>query len=100
MVIKWSHFAKKNLRDFINNSTLTYPINYVQKLIKVVSFLQDQYKSGRILFYHNGIETRQIIYKMHRIIYRIKDNEIHIGAVLHVRYNLNNSIEFINKFFD
>lgn len=100
MVIKWSEFAKKNLRDFVKYSTLLSPTSYVRELVSIISILQNQPKSGKILFCKDDIETRQIIYKMHKIIYRIKDNEIHIGAVLHIKYNLDNSIKFINKFFN
>lgn len=98
MVIKWSNFAKSNLHDFIQNSKLYSPNIYVKNLVNSVSILKDNPKAGKILFIYNEMEFRQLIYKMHRVIYRISDNEIHIGAVLHTARNLETSLRFIKKF--
>lgn len=99
MVIKWSDFAKDNMQDFIKNSKISSPKEYIENLILNVSLLENYPEAGKILFYYNKIVTRQLIYKKHRIIYRIKDNEIHIGSVLHTSQDLESSLKFVNKFF-
>ena len=98
MVIKWSDFAKRNLYDFIQNSKLYSPNIYVKNLVYYASILKDNPKAGKILFTYNEIEFRQLVYKMHRIIYCIYDEEIHIGAVLHTARDLETSLRFIKKF--
>lgn len=100
MVIKWSHFAKSNLQEFIKSSKLSSPKLYVENLIRNVYLLEDHPKAGKILFIDKNIETRQFIHKSHRILYRIVKNEIHIGAVIHTNQNLETSLKFIKTFFD
>ena len=100
MGIKWSDFAKENLYDFVRCSKMESPVEYVENLVQSVSILEDYPEAGKVLYYANKIATRQLIHEMHRIIYRVKDNEIHIGAVLHTSKDLESSLKFVNRFFN
>lgn len=100
MVIKWSDISKNNLQDFVKYSKIDKPTKYVENLVNSLSILENYPESGKFLFYNNNIAVRQLIYKMHRIIYRIKDNEIHIGAVLQTSKDLESSLKFVNRFFN
>lgn len=93
MVIQWSNFAKTNLKDFIHYSKISNPNIYVQKLIFNVSILEDNPKAGKVITHKNTVEIRQLVYKMHRILYHIYEDEIHIDAVLHSHFNLNNYLK-------
>jgi len=99
MVIKWSEFAIANLQDFLKYSNLYDPKVYVKGLVHSIYLLEQQPKMGKVLFEVNNVQTRQLIHKMHRIIYRIVENQIHIGAVLHVSQDLESSIRFVETFF-
>ena len=100
MVIKLSNFAKQNLHDFILNSKISNPNIYVKNLVNSVFLIQENPKIGKVLFSQNNIPIRQFIYKKHRIINRLYDNEIHIGAILHTFQDLNTSLKLIKLFFD
>lgn len=99
MVIKWSDFAKNNLQDFIKNSKMSEPVNYVENLVESVKLLEDNPEAGKILFYDKKIAVRQLIHDQHRILYRISKDEIHIGSVINTAQNLEQSLKYINKFF-
>ena len=99
MVIKWSDFAKDNLKDFVEYSKKKSPIEYVENLVSSVYLLIDNPEAGKALFEMDNIKVRQLIYEKHRILYRISGNEIHIGAVLHVSQNLENNLKFARRFF-
>lgn len=99
MVIKWSDFAKSNLKDFIENSKMSEPVKYVESLVESADILKDNPEAGKILFYDKKKEVRQLIHNQHRILYRISENEIHIGSVLNTAQDLENSLKYLNKFF-
>ena len=99
MVIKWSNFAQENLKDFAGHSKLSSPTSYVKELVKSVYILEDFPQAGKLRFYYQETEVRQLVHKMHRIIYRISNNEIIIGAVLHNSQDLDTSLKFMNRFF-
>ena len=100
MGIIWSDFAKENLQDFVKYSKMKSPIEYVEELVKSVSILEKFPKVGKTLFYANKIEVRQLIYEKHRILYRIKKNQVQIGAVLHTAKDFESSLRFANRFFN
>ena len=99
MVIKWSDFAKLNIKDFINNSKLSTPQKYIEELVNTTNVLLYNPRAGKILFKQNGIPTRQLIFKMHRIIYKVIDDEIHVGAVLHIHQDFQEALKFIKTYF-
>lgn len=43
---------------------------------------------GKKLYYKNKkIEIRQLVYKKHRIIYQIKNKQLYILAIIHIKQN-------------
>ena len=99
MVIKWSNFSKSNLKDFAKNSKMVSALEYIKALVEYVYCLSEQKYLGKILCYTNSKEIRQLIYKKHRILYHIHDDEIYIIAVIHSMQNLDYNIKFIKKYF-
>ena len=99
MVIKWSDFAKSNLKDFIKYSKLSSPNDYADKLVMSVYILEDNPRAGKDISENFDEEIRQLVYGMHRIIYRIYNNEIHILMVLHANQDLQSAIKYIEKYF-
>lgn len=97
MVIQWSDFSKSNLKSFVKNSKLYHPNIYIKSLVENVNILKSNPKSGKIIIIENEIEIRQLIFKMHRIIYHIENDLIRIDAVLHTNYDLDTSLDFINS---
>ena len=100
MVIKWSNFAKENLQEFNQYSRLSSPKTYIKELVNTVNILEDNPRAGKKIKYSNDTEIRQLIYKMHRIIYRISNEEIHILTVLNSNQDLQTTIKFLEKHFN
>lgn len=99
MVIKWSNFAKTNLQDFVRYSRLSSPNSYIEELVNMVYILEGNPRAGKNIDFSNQQEIRQLVYKMHRIIYRISNNEIQILAVLNSNQDIKTAINLIKKFF-
>ena len=100
MVIKWSDFAKINLQNFIRSSKLSSPNSSIEELVNTVYILEDNPRAGKELHIDKNKEIRQLIYKMHRIIYIVLDNEIEILTVLHTNQDLQTTIKFLEKHFN
>jgi len=101
MVIRWTEFAKTNLKDFSKNTHMTHENtkNYIKSLVQYVEYLSDQNFLGKILYVFENNEIRQLLYKKHRILYSISQNEIHILAFVHTTQELSYTIKTINKYF-
>ena len=99
MVIKWSEFSKQNLQDFVNNSKMVSPINYVISLVEYAKYLTENPGLGKILCHINDLEIRQLVFKKHKILYHISYNQIYIISVVHSFQDLDKSLKFIKKFF-
>lgn len=102
MVIKWTEFAKMNLKDFLNNTIMAHEnaINYIKSLMQYTEYLSEQNSLGKLLYVFEEKEIRQLLYKKHRILYYIYQNEIRILAVIHTTQELNSTIKTINKYFN
>lgn len=99
MVIKWSYFARDNLKDFIKNSKMSSPYKYAELLVEYVNGLVENNYLGKILCNINSKEVRQLIYKKHRILYYVFNDEIYIIAVLNTAQDLEGSLKFIKMYF-
>ncbi len=99
MVIIWSDFAKRNLQNYIKFSKLSSPNTYIEELVNTVHILEDNPRAGKELNFDKNREIRQLIYKMHRIIYLVIDKEIYILTVLHANQDLQTTINSIKRFF-
>ena len=98
MVIKWSDFAISNLQDFVEYSKLSSPKSYAENLTNNVYTLENNPRAGKKLYYDGDEEIRQLVFKMHRIIYRIFNDEIHVLMVLNSNQDLQTTLKFIDKF--
>ena len=87
------------MQDFTKHSKLTSPKIYVKNLVNNAYLLEQHPRAGKIIYTDNSIETRQLIYKKHRIIYRIRSEEIHIGAIIHTAQDLQTTLKYIKRFF-
>lgn len=101
MVIKWSDFAKTNLKDFYSHTHMETKnvTNYIKSLVNYVDCLAEQNYLGKVLCYFKSFEIRQLIYKKHRIFYYIFDDEIRIIAVVHAMQDLKSTLKNIQKYF-
>lgn len=100
MEIIWSKSAKKDLYDYFQNSriyTKEKVNSYIISLVEYIDTLMDMPKMGKLLFLINNIEIRQIIFKMHRILYSINDNKINILVVSHTSRDNKEIVSYIRK---
>lgn len=100
MTVVWSENAKNNINDYINNSKILTDNkieNYIHSLIDFVNDLHHSPEMGKFLFNHNNFETRQLIFRMHRIFYAIYNDNIYILNVYHNSRNVNNIIEYLKN---
>lgn len=88
MVIEWDKKARNDLKEFVKYSKTNNANKYVKLLITYVKNLAEYPNLGKIQYIYNDVEIRQLIFKMHRIYYRIKDNKIIIIAVLHTNADI------------
>lgn len=90
MEMIWSNSSKKDSKDFfdhIHEGTETIAKNYIFNLIDYTSYLKNNPHLKRILFAHNNLEYRMLIYKKHKVLYTITD-KINIVSVIHTSRNL------------
>lgn len=96
MVI-WTDKAKKHITDFIDNArngTENIAKNYIFKLVEYTYMLDKIKCLGTQLdkkYYLSNI--RQLIYKSHRIIYIIENDQIYVLAVISTKIDFKNYIK-------
>lgn len=88
MVIEWDKNAKNDLKEYVKLSKTSTAKEYAKKLSTYVRNLAEYPNLGKIQYIYNNSEIRQLLFKMHRIYYRIKDNKIIIIAVLHTNVDI------------
>ena len=101
MVIIWDKNARNDLKQYMKHSkiyTKDKLKNYINDLINYIDTLIISPYLGKSLYFHNSYEVRQLIYKMHRIFYYIKEDKIIISAVFHMERNVDDVIENINEY--
>lgn len=86
--IKWSEKASSNLQaifDYISRDSRLYAARYVKALIKATKKLEKMPQCGRMVPEFENRELREVIYRNHRIVYRVVgiDEDIEILAVVH-----------------
>lgn len=102
MVI-WTDNAILNITDFIDNSKSDENTakEYMEKLIDYTEILETMPRIGKEMDnIRTKYELRQMIYKNHRIIYHIKEDEIVIIAILHTRLDLDSAIKRLKRNFN
>lgn len=83
MVINWSEFAIENLRDFIKITKIYNIAEYTNELFEYTNNLIDNNSLGKYILTFNSYEIRQLVFKKHKILYYIYENEIRILALIH-----------------
>lgn len=100
MVI-WTDTAVSHITDFIDDArqdTENTAKAYMKKLVDYTDILSTMPELGKkmkhiILNY----ELRQVIYKKHRIIYYIKENNAIIIAILHTKLDIDKALKRIKR---
>ena len=95
MVI-WTDTALSHITEFIDEAredTENTAKSYILKLVDYTDILEKMPLIGKkIESIFPDYEIRQMIYKKHRIIYHIKENDVIILAVLHTRLDINKAL--------
>ena len=100
MVVVWSKYARNDLKNYKQNSKIlsTNKIEkYINNLVKYTRELQNHPFLGNEFYEYKNISIRQLLYKMHRILYFIQNEKIVIIMVSHTSRDLTNIIRNINK---
>jgi|GEM_PF-2344070 len=96
MVI-WTDNAISHITEFIDSAredTEEITKSYMNKLVDYTDILETMQELGKkIEFAISDYEIRQMIYKKHRVIYHVKDNDIVVLAVLHTRLDFDKALK-------
>ena len=100
MVI-WTDNALSHITEFIDEAkedTEETAKSYMRRLVDYVDILETMPELGKNMEYIiSNYEIRQLIYKKHRIIYHIKENDIVILSVLHTRLDLGKVLKNLKR---
>ena len=100
MVI-WTDNAISHITEFIDDigkDTEKTAKTYMNKLVDYVDILESMPEIGKKIDYIiANYEIRQMIYKKHRIIYHIKENNTVILAVLHTRLDIDKALRRLKR---
>lgn len=93
----WTDKAVENITDFINGARVNTKDNarrYMNKLVEQVENLEKMPELGKnVENIYKELKLKQLIYKKHRIIYKIENYDVIIIAVLHTRLDLKRYFE-------
>ena len=100
-MVVWTDNAVSHMTEFIDDvrdDTEETAKAYMSKLIDYVDILETMPKMGKVLKYKVlGYNVRQIIYKKHRIIYHVKENNVVILAIIHTRLDIDKAIKRLKR---
>ena len=99
----WTDNAISHIQEFIKDArtdTEETAKAYMNKLVDYVDALDNMPKAGKKLEMTANYELRQLIYKSHRIIYTVKENDIVILAVLHTRLDMGKALKKMKRDID
>ena len=100
----WTENAISHITEFINDArtdTEETAKNYMNKLVDYVDTLENMNKIGKNLnCMISNYKLRQLIYKSHRIIYTIKENDVVILAVLHTKLDIEKALKRLKRDID
>lgn len=99
MVIKWQKPAQVDLKSYFKFTKTLHPQEYIFDLINYIDTLKIFPDLGKDYIEINNIKVKMLIYKMHKIFYYIKDNQINILKVAHGHMNEDTILKTFNKFF-
>ena len=98
----WSDNALENITEFINNSMgRSDARNYMFNLVDYADNLKHMQKLGKDFEYRIlDYELRQLIYRDHRILYSIRENDIVVFAVLHTKIDIEKALKRLKRDFN
>lgn len=100
----WTDNAISHITEFIKEARTDTEENakeYMSKLVDFVDTLENMNKMGKSFDYVvSNYKLRQLIYKSHRIIYTIKDDDVVILAVLHTRLDVEKALKKLKRDID
>lgn len=101
MVIKWTPLAIEQLQNFVKISKAEDRTikDYISSLIEFTNKLLWSNDMGKVMFKLNSVKFRQLLYKKHRVIYYVKNDEIQIVSVIHTSQNLDKAIAVLEKYY-
>ena len=100
MVVIWTESAKNDLKNYMQNSKILSNDKikkYINNLVKYANELKDYPYLGKNFYEYKNILVRQLLYKMHRILYFVQDKNIIIIMVTHTSRDLTNIINIIKN---
>jgi toxin ParE1/3/4 len=86
MNVRWTNNAIEhlaNIFEYISLNSPTYAKGMVDRIIRRSSQIADSPQSGRMVPEYQAHDIRELIEKPYRIIYRIKQDQIDVLAVIH-----------------
>lgn len=97
MNLLWTKNAKDELTNYKYTSKLVNVSKYIEDLINKVDILTRHPQIGKIVFYNDEKEIRQIIYRMHRILYYTDNKNVYILDVSHTHRNMQTIISYLKR---
>lgn len=101
MEVIWTKVARRNINDFfdyIHEETEQTANKYIYKLIEYTDILGMFPQAGKLIDKAGEIEIRQLVYKKHKIFYKIEE-EIYILSVIHSSKNFDYQKDLKIEFF-
>jgi toxin ParE1/3/4 len=86
MNVQWTNNAIRhlaNIFEYISLNSPTYAKGMVDRVTRRSSQIADNPQSGRMVPEYQAHDIRELIEKPYRIIYRIKQDQIDVLAVIH-----------------
>ena len=84
--VSWSENSLQDIEDiaeFISRDSIHHAQRVIDEIFNIVETLQTQPEMGRIVPELNQNNVREHFIYSYRIIYEIKDEQLHILAVIH-----------------
>ena len=86
MIVHWSDLAVENLADiheYVSRTSPGYATSIIDRLIKRAEQIGSFPHSGRIVPEFTDPRLREVFEEPYRIVYRVKENQIDVLAVVH-----------------
>ena len=97
----WTDNAISHITEFIKDAKTDkeeIAKNYMNKLVDYVYTLENMNEMGKDFEYVvSNYKLRQLIYKKHRIIYIIKNDDVVILAVLHTKLDIEKALKKLKR---
>ena len=100
MVINWTKPAQLDLKNYFLYTKTLHPEKYILNLIDYVDILKKFPSLGKNYIQINNTDIKMLIYKMHKIFYYIKNEQIYILKVAHGYMNDDTILKAFNDFFN